>query len=562
MVRTPMIKTIQLKFGRSPCGGPELVAVTPITVFVGPNNSGKSKVLTEIDAYCRHGLENVNTVILDQLKFTGLDRDVASEAAADLIVPASEGEHVRPGHVVIQIRGAQRPQVVLDRLTECLSNPELDLSEFCMYYLGDKTMMLDGRQRINLVNEQPAGDLQAKVKASLGVLFCDDDKRREVRRIVAEAFGLYFVVDPTYLGRLRIRLSRRPPASDREERGIDDEAVRFHAEAIPIDSASDGVKAFTGIITALTASDPRVVLIDEPEAFLHPALAFNLGNEVSRAALRSDQRVFASTHSPSFVSGCLQSGAPVTIIRLTYRDGVASARVLASGEILEMMRNPLLRSTGVLSGLFYEFVVVTESDADRAFYQEVNERLLRFRPDWGIPNCLFINAQNKQTVHTIVHPLRKMGIPAAGIVDIDVLKEGGTVWSSFITSGGVPPLTHQTFATHRSDVKRAMDATGRDMKRDGGVAILPGTEREAAQELLAQLAGYGLFIVAGGELESWLKHLGATGHGPSWLIDAFERMGEDPEDPDYVRPSGGDVWEFIASVRQWLMDPVRKGIPG
>jgi hypothetical protein len=37
------------------------------------------------------------------------------------------------------------------------------------------------------------------------------------------------------------------------------------------------------------------------------------------------------------------------------------------------MRNPLLRSTGVLSGLFYEFVIVTEADADRAFYQEIND---------------------------------------------------------------------------------------------------------------------------------------------------------------------------------------------
>jgi predicted ATPase len=61
------------------------------------------------------------------------------------------------------------------------------------------------------------------------------------------------------------------------------------------------VKAFTGIITALTAGDPHVVLIDEPEAFLHPSLASMLGVEVSRAAVSSDKRVFVSTHSPFFV---------------------------------------------------------------------------------------------------------------------------------------------------------------------------------------------------------------------------------------------------------------------
>src|SRR5437660_6602704 len=97
---------------------------------------------------------------------------------------------------------------------------------------------------------------------------------------------------------------------------------------------------------------------------------------------------------------------------------------LRNEDILELMLNPLLRSTGVLSGLFYEFVVVTEADADRAFYQEVNERLLRFKPEWGIPNCLFINAQNKQTLRTIIRPLRKLGIPAVGVADVDVLKDG------------------------------------------------------------------------------------------------------------------------------------------
>ncbi len=225
------------------------------------------------------------------------------------------------------------------------------------------------------------------------------------------------------------------------------------------------------------------------------------------------------------------------------------------------MRNPLLRSTGVLSGLFYEFVVVTESDADRAFYQEVNERLLRFKPEWGIPNCLFINAQNKQTVQTIIKPLRQLGIPAVGVVDIDVLKEGGANWANLLTSANVPVISHGSLATIRSAVKQAMDITGKDMKRDGGVNILLKQEREAAFNLLEQLEEYGVFVVPGGELESWLPSLGATGHGPSWLINVFEKMGDDPDSDGYLKPSTEDVWEFIYSMKAWLINSSRKGIP-
>jgi hypothetical protein len=99
------------------------------------------------------------------------------------------------------------------------------------------------------------------------------------------------------------------------------------------------------------------------------------------------------------------------------------------------------------------------------------------------------------------------------------------------------------------------------MKRDGGVSVLEHSDQEAASNLFEQLGDYGLFVVRSGELESWLKPLGASGHGPYWLVQAFERMGENPEDSAYVKPDGGDVWEFVEGIGTWLKNPKRKGIP-
>ena len=75
------------------------------------------------------------------------------------------------------------------------------------------------------------------------------------------------------------------------------------------------------------------------------------------------------------------------------------------------------------------------------------------------------------------------------------------------------------------------------------------------------MSEYGLFVVPGGELESWLKELGAKGHGPPWLIDIFTRMGEDPDGTEYVKPWAGDVWEFMSKIKMWLVEPGRRGIP-
>lgn len=555
-----MINTLSLRFGRALTSQPETIHTTPVTVFVGPNNSGKSKVLTEIYQYCISGRMNVSDVIVEKIAFADFTPDFVEERIERVTLNPRPNERLTPDQVIVGKRG-QRQKISKPKLVNGFLHANENSEIFCSWYLSYNTLMLDGKNRINLVQDQNAGDLQQAPQTSFQVLFSDNSRREKVRRIVYEAFGTHLVIDPTHLGNLRLRLSENAPIDESQERGIHDDSVRFHGEAMSIDHASDGVKAFVGIITEIIAGDPVILLMDEPEAFLHPALSFNLGKEISLASSGSAKRLFVSTHSPNFVMGCIQSGAPINIVRLTYRDNVATARLLKSHDLLALMRNPLLRSTRVLDGLFYEFVIVTEADTDRAFYQEVNERLLRFRPSWGIPNCLFLNAQNKQTIKTILKPLRSLGIPAACIVDIDVLKEGGTVWKSFLDGGHVPELERNSLAVSRSTVKEKLESTGKDMKRDGGVSLLSGGDHESAVNLLERLREYGLFVVRDGQLESWLPELGGTGHGPTWLIDVFEKMGEDPEDGSYLRPSADDVWLFLAEIKSWLSNPQRKGVP-
>src|SRR5260221_1485977 len=419
-----MISRIKLKFGPSPDKPALETDVTPITVFVGPNNSGKSRILNETNVFCVNGNPSASNVVLDELIYKPIN-DPETEINSHTLAP-SINEFIQPGNILFG-KAKQRNQINRQSLLSFLSNVTAHRSNYSTYYVSFNTIMIDGQSRINLIQPQSAGDLQAHPQTSLQVLFKDNIKRTEVRRIIFDAFKKYFVIDPTRLGQFRIRLSDVAPANDIQERGIHQDAVTFHSKALDIEMASDGVKAFTGIITTIIAGDPKIILIDEPEAFLHPSLASNLGKEVSNSVNGTSKNLFVSTHSANFLMGCIQSGVPINIIRLTYSNNVPTARILPSEKVLKIMRHPLLRSVGVLNGLFYEFVVVTEGDADRAFYQEINERLLTFDPPKGIHNCLFLNAQNKQTIHEIVRPLREMGIPCAGIVDVDVVKEGGSV---------------------------------------------------------------------------------------------------------------------------------------
>lgn len=560
-----MIDRIKLMSGSSP-GQPSLeFQLTPLTVFVGPNNSGKSKVLMEIEKYSRTTQKHPTSVLVESVKFIGMDEGSIQDYISTLSLPPLAEDTIYEGFTYLgklspQNNSLTRVHIHQESLIREAQNPS-DSSQNLAKLLDIYTLRLDGTNRLNLLAEQPAGDLLTASLNHLSHLFIQDEARKNVRRIVHEALGKYFVIDPTNVGHLRVRLSASPPNDEKEEKGWDEASLQFHKKAQLISDASDGVKAFVGIITTLIAGDPQITLIDEPEAFLHPGLAYILGKEIGISLINSSKRYFASTHSSAFLMGCIQSGIPLNIVRLTYQSGVATSRLLPQEKILHLMRHPLLRSTGVLNGLFYEAVVVTEADSDRAFYQEINERLLAVNDPRGIRNCLFLNAQNKQTVWDIVKPLRELGIPAAGIVDLDVVKEGGQVFSKLLEGAYIPALNHQPFTGQRKIILDALDATGNHWKTNGGVSRLTNGDMEASLNYFRQLDEYGAFVVRNGELESWLMGLGALHHGSTWLIDVFTRMGENPNSIDYVRPQDGDVWAFLGSIKQWIDNSNRQGIP-
>ncbi|WP_415910551.1 ATP-dependent nuclease [Oleiharenicola sp. Vm1] len=558
----PLVSKIALRFGAT-AGTPELTFdAGAVNIIVGPNNSGKSLLLREINDYFREGLPLDRCQILKQIEFAeGATAAAIEDVQTHIQLQGTAGEQPPQGHVFV-VKNGESQAVVENPLRSWLSSRGAsDPHNFFRLFLKFNTIKLDGPNRIGLVSEREIGDLQGAPKNRLVQLFTNDSARETMRTVIHDALGVYLVLDPTKLGKLRIRLADRPPSNVLEEKGIHPEAVDFHKRALSIAAASDGVKAFCGIMVELYAGDPQVLLIDEPEAFLHPALAFMLGRAVAAKARASGKQLFVSTHSASFLLGCIQSGAPVNVVRLTYSKRVPTSRLLPSSKLTTLMRHPLLRSTGVVNGLFYEGVAVTEGDPDRAFYTEINERLLQHAPNAAARNCLFLNAQNKQTIHQIIRPLRELGIPAAAIVDIDVVKEGGSVWSNLLSACGIASALVQPLGTMRATIKTAFENTGKNMKTEGGIELLSGDDRRVAQELFDTLRAHGIFVVTGGELESWLKSTNVgSGHGPAWLIQAFEALGEDPSAPNYMKPTQGDVWQFIQEVAEWLANPGRKGM--
>lgn len=340
-----MLKGLELKFGSS-FGQPKLsLPLEPsITIFVGPNNSGKSLLLREIAAYCKSASVGSHTKILEQLECIAVDRATAEIDFANILREPNPSEVIVHGQVPVSIAGKNK-QIHADHYYLGREQPKNHLSFFSNYHLGPSTLSLDGQSRLALLDAEDRGDLKYPV-TPLSRMFVGNEKRKKWQGMLHDAFGLYPGIDASVGSKLSVRFGQTLPP---RERTLEADILDWMREALPVEAVSDGVKAFSGILLQIYAGDPRVIIIDEPEAFLHPSLARALGRELVAAARSEEKFVFASTHSADFLMGAIQSGAIVNIVRLTWDNSGAAARLLPNAELARLMNDPMLRSVGILS---------------------------------------------------------------------------------------------------------------------------------------------------------------------------------------------------------------------
>lgn len=669
--QSSILGNLTLKFGPYPGAEPVTLSPGPMTVVVGPNNSGKSMLLREIASRIQKGLLKTYAEhqIIDELQpnlpeseplrsavlqvvthdFEPIRRNIENATGTDLArVGAVEelglAQIVNVISAFVQIKhvqdlaeaakidistfselnfehalmGAPGSEGLVRRMIsfakevikvvednqsaieEILENSEQSFVERLIHQgfvrlegyikvFKDHIILLDGRTRLGLVEPQYTHSLFDPPQNFMMRLRADRDGLQRLRALVYEAFGYYLSINTMEMSRAQFMLSDEDPRD--HEYSTNDDAIAYFRKARPISEFSDGVRSYVGLQANLLSDDYRIILIDEPEAFLHPPLSRRLGETLTRLAQERGASVFAATHSPDFLMGCIEAQQSINVLRLGYRNEVPVARALSPSKLRQMMLDPLLRSTGVLGALFHQAAIVCEGDSDAAFYQEIAERIrlqdnersgnkpaLRSIP--AIRDCVFVNSHGKGTLARLMGALRSVGIPTAAIIDLDavnttgtsgdLLKEAGvgaSLSSSIGNLAGNIRKDFQALATialgsSATDAEKLKKKTVEFMKK-GGIKHLADAERRSLESYLGMMQDHGIFVVPGGELESWLPTLSTGIAKKHWLAEMFKKMGT-PDDDFYVEPENDDVWQFIRDIGEWLDecsdDPQKLGI--
>ncbi|EGP4958298.1 ATP-binding protein [Enterococcus faecium] len=565
-----MLKKIELKIQQTEY---ENFYFTPQTVnlIVGPNNSGKSLFLRELNENLQRYNNGKDSKILKNLEILPIKQSIVNEILSKNEKLEQNGKRIsffdNSGRAVDTIDRGRFDYYAIGNTHKEDMFPESAWLSFKRHVLGENTIFINGATRLQSMNFEAFSTIDSNSYGVVSKIINNEKLFDQLQKLIFEVFNLY--IEIFINGSQAKFVLSREKMPEELRLSIKPQAIDFLSNAYDENETSDGRKAYLGILSQFIVGRPEIFLLDEPEAFLHPPLARKLGQVISSIAHNDNKQVYISTHNSNLIMGCVEAHVPINVIRLTYNNEIPKAKLLNSKKLEFMMRNPLLRSTNVLDAIFYKNVIVTESDSDRAFYQEINNRLREFKPEWAIDDCLFLNAQNKQTVGVIVRTLREIGIPAASILDFDMIKDGGNVFTSYLSSVGIPKSLFSSFTSLKTEIQNEFPrkengqyAKNSELKTQGLNFLKTNAvdKYESAQEFIERLRKYGLFVVENGELESWLPNIPIENHGTQWLIKKFEAMGDDAKDSNYVKPTDGDVWQFLYNIKCWFENENKKGM--
>ncbi|WP_236168929.1 ATP-dependent nuclease [Pseudomonas atacamensis] len=511
-----------------------------ILVIIGPNNTGKSATLNSIRSRIRQ-----EELLPSGLKSLLLKRTPELEKLKEELLPYSDpyGNYSLPGH--------------------SFHNNNLDTwwteaSETVGGYFANQNISdLTTRARLADCDPQPTFDNRVENSANhpFQYMYRDSELEAAISDVFHRAFKRDLIVHRAAGNSIPVYVGERPnmePGEDRVSRSYLERLEKLDK----LESQGDGVRSFVSIIARVITEKRSIQLIDEPEAFLHPPQAKLLSESI--ADLSTSRQTIIATHSSLVVQGLLTKHANrISVVRLARPNNQLTASYLESAKVAELWRDPILRFSNILDGLFHEGVIVTEADADCRFYEALINASIETK---SRPDIHYTYSGGKDRLPIVISALIRLGVPVATIVDFDALNNIQPLrriveahqgdWTAIERDWNTVKKAVEDKAVflsgdkYRSEInvqlkkygagevvpkevlrevkKLTRQASPWDCVKDSGVAaVAAGEPTLAIKRLLSELSSLGIFVAPNGEMEGFCRSVG--GHGPRWVEAILQR---------------------------------------
>lgn len=388
-----------------------------ILVLTGANNVGKSSTLTEIFDH-----------MIEGEKLGPLLRTIQVHAAGST---AAFIEHVNLKLLPVDALGYATIEGRNYRVAEF--DADVKKKFVGSRAAGSFITHLTAMKRLEAASPSTRESRPEHSKKPIQWLEFDEAAELNISSLFERIFGLKLVLNRLAGDKLKLHVCKdnHPTMTN-----ISRETVAQLARLPQLERQGDGMRSFAGLMLSLLVNPKRVVLIDEPEAFLHPPQIRKLAEVIARDTPEQTQ-IIVATHSDEFLRGLLDaSGNRVAVARIDRkRDDTTVVSVLDSVQITNLWIDPLLRTSDVLSALFHEAAIICEGESDARFFRALLDAITieQRRPD-----VRFYHFGGKDKVAGIAKALKLVSVPVIAVVDIDVLSDKAKFLSLFSTMGGNP----------------------------------------------------------------------------------------------------------------------------
>ena len=514
---------------------------TDVVVLVGPNNAGKSAALRELETHISNSSQGT---VVTQVKYlpTGTKKELLAYLRHHAKEDTSHQQYVGYRFSISE-RNIDRywsSDGALGRLSPF----------FCM--------RLQTETRITDSNPAPAIRFpEGAISHPIQMLYSDDGLEYRISDYFRQAFGEDLIIYRLGGDVFPLLVGERLVPLDGEDRISVPYCLRLLDSTVPLMEQGDGMRSFASVILHLLAPiTPSILILDEPEAFLHPPQAKLLGELIAKER-SSRAQLFVATHSPDVLNGLLNVAPDrLRVLRIRREGNVNYVKELDKERAKEISTDPLMKYSSVLSGVFHDRVIICESDSDCTFYSSILD--LPEIHGGQQPDVLFIHANGKDRMATLARALRELDVQVDVIADLDILKSADVLKNIFETLGGEWVAIESMVRTVRCPIEQKPWSNARKIKEDilekldtvpsegafprekrseieaifrkatpwdavkeaGETAIPAGQATQQFGRLKEHCKQVGLWIVPVGELEGFCKSVG--GHGPRWVQQVLE----------------------------------------
>ncbi|MEV6353486.1 ATP-dependent nuclease [Streptomyces hydrogenans] len=539
-------------------------APTGVTVIVGSNNTGKSTLIRELvnRLHASHAGDPNTYKIVDSVEL--VDPAAPDDLAAWFMENAT---YKTMSYEKGFVRGSHQSAFDLENMS-ILWGAQLgknQLYNFAPFFVHHSSPF-ERMQNVRGSSQRP--NFTDPPQAPIHYIQDSAEIREQIQSYSRRVFGESLTVD--YLSaEMQFRVGEtKIPAPP-----IDNVSAEYRAElaSLPfLQEQGDGMTGLLGLLIPLITTPFPIVLADEPEAFLHPPQAVALGKILGEISHAQRTQVILATHDKNLLAGLMASGAPVSVVRIDRKGAAVRASQLKNEALRELWRNPALKYSNALDGLFHKLVVIAEADPDCRFYAAALEHLLEESDgEFNISSddILFIPSGGLGDMPKLAGALRELSVPVVASPDMDAISDAGFMRKLVSSLGGSwrdfqqsdtklrfpfsAPKSPRTVGVVLKAINSALEGCSSEKYADGhkkfveaelyvdsvwrevkryGVRAFRGGSRVALDEFLSRASEIGLVPLHAGELES-LSEVGVS-KGPAWLpaaLDAGSHKSDDTQ---------------------------------